>query len=505
MNRRDFLRSVGYRTAQFSATAWVGRTLFSGFNFPLAYGGAQGMTAASMEALKSVVGSSAYVLTTADPRYANHAASFNRTYESIKPQMIALCLTAEAVRETVQWAVTHGVEIRVRSGGHCYENFSIGRELLIDLSQMNKISCDPPSGFARIQPGARLGQVYQTLIARGLILPAGSCPTVGVAGLTLGGGHGLFSRKWGLTCDHLQSVQMVIVDTDQNQIPQARIVQASAEENPDLFWACRGGGGGSFGVVTEFMFKAHPIEAVTRFNLAWHVADAHDVVSRWQEWGPETDDRLATTLHVNVVDGQLSAVTCSGIFVGPMAELKLLAKPMLETGTLVRQAFVPTTMSEAVIHYAGGGDSNPIFFKASSDYAYEPLSSEGIMALLSSAKTLLSGGGAVMMDAYGGAINQVGVADTAFFHRTAKFCVQYYVEWSTAAQGADRIAWVERMRHSMAGHFSGHCYVNYCDLGVTNYQAAYFGTNSARLSQIKKKADPHNFFKFAQSVVPSAS
>lgn len=209
-----------------------------------------------------------------DPGYDDARLDYNARFDDIHPGLIVFCQTVQDVEEAVRWARRHRIRLRIRSGRHSYEAYSIlNRGLVIDVSAINHIDCDPDEGTAQIGAGAQLIDVYQTLWDQGRVtVPGGSCATVGIAGLTLGGGFGLVSRQFGLTIDAVESMQMIDA--------RGRRVDAAPEVHDDLFWALRGGGTNNFGVVTEFTFQTFPVGLVTIFSLQWPLRRLPQVVTR---------------------------------------------------------------------------------------------------------------------------------------------------------------------------------------------------------------------------------
>src|SRR5712691_7762647 len=182
-----------------------------------------------------------------DPSYDTARVLYNTRFDGVRPQAVARCATAEDVRECGRFARTYGVQLALRSGGHSYAGWSTGAGLVVDVGRMSAI--DVQSDRVTVGAGARLIDLYDAVAARGQGVPAGSCAAVGVTGLTLGGGMGVLSRAWGLTCDDLVAAQVVTADGQVRDCDEAR--------DADLFWALRGGGGGSFGVVTSLTRLTH--------------------------------------------------------------------------------------------------------------------------------------------------------------------------------------------------------------------------------------------------------
>src|SRR5215471_5424711 len=184
---------------------------------------------------------------------------FNARFAGVVPRAVVACTSAADVAETILLASRRGVGIAIRGSGHCFAGRSAGRGMVIDTTPMNAVSVT--GGLAVAGAGARLGEVYQALLTAGLTIPGGTCPSVGIAGLTLGGGLGMLGRSYGLTCDHLQAAQVVLAD--------GRLISCDGQHDAELFWALRGAGAGSFGVLTKLVFRPVPAPDVTVVRLAW--------------------------------------------------------------------------------------------------------------------------------------------------------------------------------------------------------------------------------------------
>ena len=191
--------------------------------------------------------------------YATAKQLFQPRFDSIHPQAVVECASVADVQHAIAFARQHSIRIAPRSGGHSYAGYSSGPGMVIDVTRLSHISVDAATGVATVGAGARLIDVYHAMAGAGRAMPGGTCPTVGIAGLALGGGQGVVGRKYGLTCDAMTSVQ--IVDAD------GRSLQCDAAHNPDLFWASRGGGGGNFGIATSFTFRTAPLTHLVTFTL----------------------------------------------------------------------------------------------------------------------------------------------------------------------------------------------------------------------------------------------
>ena len=210
-----------------------------------------------------------------NPAYGVDRLLYNSKFVDVRPRAIAYCATSDDVARCIDFATSHDVAIAARSGGHSYAGYSNSDGLVIDVSRMNTITVDTASNIATVGAGAKLIDVYNVIGARGRLLPGGSCPTVGIAGLALGGGIGVFARKYGMTTDNIRSVDIVTADSS--------TLTANAGNHADLLWASQGGGGGNFGVVTSFEFTVHPMPVVTLFTLQYPWGAAATMLAAWQQ------------------------------------------------------------------------------------------------------------------------------------------------------------------------------------------------------------------------------
>ena len=436
---------------------------------------------------------------------------FNTRFDAVKPQAIAFCESLTDVQKTVRWARRHHIHIVPRSGGHSYAGYSTTPGVIVDVSRLNAISLTA-AGPAGIGAGARLIDVYSALALRGRTVPAGTCPTVGIAGLAQGGGVGFLARKFGLTCDNLLAATVVLAD--------GTAVVANAHQHPDLYWALRGGGGGNFGVATRLVFRTHPVADVSTYSLAWPWADAKRVVAEWQKLAPHAPDGLFCVLNLNAAAGSSASpqITSAGQFDGTEAQLRALVQPLADAGMPTRFTTSSRTYLNATLMWAGcssdvaachlppQGNLGRSTFAAKSSYGNRALTAQGIDVLvrqIEARRATGSGSGIVLFDSYGGAINRVPKDATAFVHRDALFSLQYLAYWEAGAVAAPNVAWLRRFYAAMRPHVSPFAYQNYIDADLTNWQHAYYGSNLARLQRIKRRYDPQNVFHSRQSIRPS--
>ncbi|MFD5826350.1 FAD-binding oxidoreductase [Lentzea sp. NPDC060358] len=406
---------------------------------------------------------------------------FNPVWDGRKPAAVARVASPADVQACVE-AVRLRAPVAARSGGHSYAGYSTPENgLQVDLRDLAAVEV-LPGDQVRIGAGAALGEVSRVLAASGRCLPTGTCPSVGVAGLTLGGGIGVLARKYGLTCDHLVSAQVVTAD--------GRLVTASAQQEPDLFWALRGGGGGNFGIVTEFVFSTVPAPEVTVFSLEYPAGATADVLGAWQTWIARAPNELWS--NVNVRGGAQPTCRVGGCFAGSAGALSSLLSGLPAAANRFVQ---PQSYSGAVQYFAGTGVQHESFV-ASSRIVREPISDPARAVALMNGQSDES---YLIFDGLGGAVADVAPDATAFPHRAALASAQVY--FKTPPAGATEAARaMGRVRDGLGALVGDTGYVNYIDPQMPRWAEAYYGGNLGRLREVAAKYDPDEVFAFAQSV-----
>jgi FAD/FMN-containing dehydrogenase len=443
---------------------------------------------------------------------------FDPRFDSLHPAGIAYCRNPHDVATCLAFVRKYGVPVAARCGGHSYAGWSSSSGLIVDVTRMAGVNVS--GSTATVGAGTHLIDFYSGLVARGRAVPGGSCPTVGIAGLTLGGGIGVVSRAYGLTSDNVQSLQIVTAD--------GQVRTCSFSQNSDLFWACRGGGGGNFGVVTSFTFGTHPAGEIVLFFLSWPWSQAARVISAWQSWAPHAPDALWSNVHLAAAPGgSVPTIEVGGTYLGSIgaasAQLEKLyaaagsppSSPFMETTSwlhamLVEAGCASLTVNECHLPTQNpGGQLARASEYAKSDFFTKPLSSQGIGTLLSGVEGFQRAGGApgasggIAFDALGGAVNRIAAGATAFVHRNALFQAQYTTTWpvgSASAAVSRQHAWQQSFWQSMRPYASGQAYQNYVDPALTNWRQAYYGANYTRLTQVKARYDPDRVFTFPQAV-----
>ena len=351
-------------------------------------------------------------------------------FRDIQPEAVVACRTPQDVAAAFEFAETHGLPVAVRSGGHCFAGRSSTDGVLIDVSLFDGVAVG--DGRATIGAGALLGDVYDALDAYGVTIPAGCGTTVGIAGLTLGGGLGILGRLHGLTADALRAAEVVL--------PDGRQVRCDEHEEPDLFWALRGAGGGRFGVVTTLHFATVPAPETTAFETFW--PDPAATIAAWQAWAPDAPDALAASL---LITAPPVTVKVFGAYAGPEDELRALLEPLGEPLSARVQTGSYREAKRFLAGLGGAGDEDDdghAYLR--SEYFAEPLPPDAIDGARRA--TSASGDFARELDfsPWGGAYCRTPVEATAFAHRDARFLLKH----AAVVEPADR--WRRRARGSTA-------------------------------------------------------
>ncbi|MEV6838503.1 FAD-binding oxidoreductase [Streptomyces sp. NPDC051133] len=439
---------------------------------------------------------------------------YNTRFDGLKPAAVAYAAHAADIRTTLAYARAHKIRVSIRNGGHSYAGYSSGdNRLVLDVSRLNRIRVS--GGQAVVGAGSKLIDVYRALGAKGVTIPAGSCPTVGVSGLVLGGGHGVASRAYGLTCDSLTQATLITADGTQ--------VTADAKNHSDLFWALRGAGNGNFGVVTELHFKTHAAPQAVTAYMTWPWSKAAAVLKAWQEWGPSQPDEIWSSLHLSCSPGGTPAISVACFSMGTYGELQNAVDRLAHQAgadaasvSLRRHGYeeameiyagCSSFATDAQCHLPGStpgrspqGRLGRETYAARSDFFDRSLSAAGIQTVLNQIRSVHGGAGSIAFTALGGAVNRVSPTATAFVHRRSRMLAQYIASWGAGASGTSAQSWLTAAHHAMQPYASGAAYQNYADPTLKNWRSAYYGDASARLTKVKKSYDPEKFFSYAQGL-----
>jgi FAD/FMN-containing dehydrogenase len=471
--------------------------------------------AASWDVLRATVSGEVYL--PGDPGYEQATQLQVAAYDAIRPQGVVYCTSAADVRDCLLFAQDLDLRMAVRSGGHCNAGYSTTTGIVVDLSRMSGVTAGSTS--VTMGAGTQAIDALTTLASQGLATPNGTCATVAAGGFVTGGGIGPQTRKYGAACDPLVGAQVVLAD--------GRILSTSPYEKSDLFWALRGGGGGNFGVVTEYRLRPAPIHDLVSCLLVWPWGAAAQVIAAWQDWLGDLSPDVAPNLLVSLADaspGAVPAVALSGTSLGTQADLEAELDRLVAlagTAPVVRQAAtLPyqqtmlqlwgcATKTPAQCHRVG---QNPDAQLPRNSYALSrgrffgrSLPEEGVARILAAFdQDRLAGQARVLsFRAMGGKVNQKSRTETAFVHRTSKFYLGLAYGLTGPAAEDDKAALLGVLDQGFAAldpYSNGEAFQNFMDPALTDWRQAYYGENYRRLVQVKRKYDPHGFFRFEQSI-----
>ncbi|ANB07186.1 hypothetical protein SAM40697_3228 [Streptomyces ambofaciens] len=439
---------------------------------------------------------------------------YNTRFDTLRPAAVAYAAHPDDIRTALSHARAHGVPVAIRNGGHSYAGWSSGDgRLIIDVSKLDRVHAS--GGTAVVGAGAKLIDVYRALSAKGVTVPAGSCPTVGISGLTLGGGHGVVSRAYGLTCDSLTQATLITAD--------GKEITADATHHKDLFWALRGAGNAHFGIVTELRFRTHPAPRAVSAYLTWPWRRAAAVVRAWQEWGPDQPDEIWSSLHLAAAPGRTPTVSVAAFSLGTHGELQNAVDRLAgrvgapASSVSLRRRTYEESMelyagcssfsADARCHLPGStpgrspeGALGRETYTARSDFFDRSIPAAGVRALLAQVAPVRGAAVSIAFTALGGAVNRVSPTATAFVHRRSRTLAQYLASWRPGTDGTAAQAWTASAHGAMRPYASGAAYQNYADPSLRDWRKAYYGDAAPRLAQLKRQYDRDRVFTYPQAL-----
>ncbi len=438
----------------------------------------------------------------------------NRRYQDVVPAAIAQCADEADVITCVQWCTANGVAPAVRGGGHSYAGYSTTTGLLLDLRELNSVTVDRAAGTLTAGGGATIADLQTALADGPHFLPGGNCPTVGVGGLTLGGGIGPNTRWAGLTCDHLQQTRLITA--------QSEALVVSASQHSDLFWALRGGAGGSFGVNTSFTFDLveAPTGSVTNFSIRWRGADAAGlVIQAFQELIQQAPAEFGAAVTVIPRDPAESGkrrsidVSLDGHYIGKASDLQDLLTPLLEVKTPPAEQIIADMPFQESQQRLREPASEAHAFTGISRYASAPLPDEAIRQIAGLLvdcphRTDAAHGRLTLFGWVGGILTQTARDSTAYVHRDQTALWQTSAVWFPdvpPSVGDELTAWTVEVASLIAQHTPNESYQNFPNREITDWQQQYYAENAQRLIEVKTVYDPGNVFRNAQSIPVSPS
>ena len=449
------------------------------------------------------------LLRASDADYLPSSLLINTRWDAIKPAAIIKCATTADVKAGLEFVRKNNLAVTPRCGGHSWGGTSTTTGVVLNVTPLNAIQVNA-DGTAKIGAGARLAEVYDTLIRQGVCIPSGTCLTVGISGITMGGGIGVLDRQYGLTCDNLVSAEVVTAD--------GRVLVCDATREPDLFWAIRGGGGGNFGVATSFTFRTHPIQDISTARAGFHFSDFTSVFKAWQRWQAVLPDAIWGQIYLGFDPGVDTYFSVGAYGLGPVSALLPYWDAFLRDagGTPLNASVLQRSYRDVAWDMCASLSLNQCRIQGqtpeaqknrydqvlSSDFFNAQLPDAGIAMLVSLVNNAKAVGqsGSYIFDHMGGQLARVAPDATAFVHRQALYSLEY-ATWPNGRSYDTTLP--NRMRNAMAPWSSGGAYVNYLDPLLTNPGAAYYGSNYARLQAIKKAYDPNRVFNMAQGVGPA--
>lgn len=449
-----------------------------------------------MKKIIDITGITGRVITREDLHYEESRTMWNRAIEKY-PLLIVYCENSEDVKNAILWARMHEVAIRIRSGGHHYEGYSTGNDVMvIDVSGLSEIVVDEIGGYVTIGGGVRNRELYEALGQKGYAFPGGGCPTVGVAGFALGGGWGYSCRLLGLGCDHLKEV--VLIDGKGHEIV------ANEESHKELFWALRGSGGGQFGVVVRMTFNLPPKrDKATLLRLEYHDVTLEEQIQMFELWQeklpylcPEVNFKLS--FYHSKEKGR--GILLIGIYYGDMEEAQSILEPFRRIGRHLHSMVEPMSVLEVNRWIQ---DAHPEYehYKSSGRFVSKDFTKAEIKALLSMIEERAEGSVYTALSCYGlgSAVAKVPQEETAFYYRHSKYILGFQSVWEDNVYSSANKEWfLERFKRIET--LTEGSFVNFPLGELENFEEAYYGEHTEQLRKIKAQYDEENVFSFAQSI-----
>lgn len=436
----------------------------------------------------------------------------NRTNIEVYPLAIIMTKKTTQIMEAFKFTQKYNFNFSNRGGAHNNAGYSLCNGVVIDQHLHNNINVHEKSEpTACVDAGCLNGPVIKELAKYDLALVTGTSPDTGVAGLTLGGGFSFLMRRDGLTIDNLLNIEMILAN--------GKIVNVNANEYPDLFWACRGGGGGNFGIVLSYKYRVEKIKKACVFQITYGFSQITSVLNTWQQWAPTVDNNLTSELDISNFSGTLNVVV-SGQYIGCIDKLRQLIAPLLSLAQNTTKIFIkelpfedackfftgmqtPVDCRDMYNGFAKPKTSVPVvrkdYFRRRTRFAYNSWNQQTLQNIQTQMQNAPPNS-ELLLWALGGKIKQVSSTATAFPHRNALWFCIFSTYWQDPfKEKVFHINWLDNFYRSMEPVTKG-VYVNFSDPELKDYLCEYYGENKARLIQVKAKYDPGNIFNFPQSI-----
>jgi FAD/FMN-containing dehydrogenase len=428
-----------------------------------------------------------------DTGYDAARVVFNRIIDR-RPAVIARCAGAADVITCVGFAREHGLPVSVRAGGHSIAGKAICDDgLMIDLSAMKGIRVDPLARTVRAEPGLTIGEFDRETQAFGLATTMGVISTTGIAGLTLGGGMGWLIGKHGLTCDNVIAMDVVTAD--------GRMLKTSEQENPELFWGMRGGGG-NFGVVTSFEYRLHELGPVFGGGVLYPVDQARDVLRFYRDFAVSGPDELSTQVgRLCTLDGT-PVIGVAGCYSGSLEDGEKVLAPLRRFGSPVADLFGPMSYLQMQTMFDPWfPPGRQAYWKANFLHGLPDDAIETFHRYALTAPSLYTTG--PWLETVHGAVARKDPTETAFAHRQHPFNFLVLSSWAEASEAEQNITWTRECWEAMRPFMAPGAYVNYLEDEADPHARAAYGTNYDRLLALKHRYDPDNLFRINHNIRPS--
>ncbi|MGC6174852.1 FAD-dependent oxidoreductase [Lacrimispora sp. 38-1] len=434
------------------------------------------------------------IITPCQKEYEEARQEWNRAVQKF-PVIIVFCSQTSDIQNAVRFARRHGLGIRIRSGGHHYQGYSTGNGVLvIDVSPMKDIHLSDSEKYVVMEGGVRNREVYNYLGEKGYPFPGGTCPTVGAAGYTLGGGWGYSSRFLGLGCDSLKALEMVNYE--------GKVLNADENCNPDLFWALRGAGGGNFGVVTSLTFKLPPpITAVTLVVLEYTKPGLEEMagfLEVWQKWLVNLDPRITINASMYNSPEEGLGIFGRGLFYGSAQEAAVILKPFERDGAVLNYRELSFFQAMEIIQ-----STYPEYekFQSAGRFVHRMYGAEERRKIVTLIKKRAEGSvyAAVSVYALGGKVREISPVSTAYFYRNASYIMGIQSVWEDDCYEESNRRWLYPRFQYLKGLTEG-SYINFPYNRLPVYEKEYYGGNVCRLKQTESRYDPIHVFSFPQAV-----